>query len=85
MHTTTLNVEGFSDVVLIHNGDFSGDSYIRWLPKDHPVDKYREIILPDGFLRALILSVLTSVIPGKLETFLNRRAGQEFLLDILFR
>ncbi len=89
MHTTDLDLGG-RRAWMIHNGDFSGETVIRWEdegapPADGKEASYHEAVLPDGMLRSVVLAVATVQIPGKVETFLNSDAGQRLVERLLFR
>jgi hypothetical protein len=69
MHRTDIKDSGGNDWHVFHNGDWSGDVYIR--PADCPRDAAPNIIVPGFILKNACRAAVLEELKGKLETFLD--------------
>ncbi len=75
-HTIHLEVPGYSDAVIICNGDFSGTVHVRMWRKAGAADLNEapdvDVDLPNGTVVALIRAYVQYTLPGLLESWLPK-------------
>lgn len=73
MHTHRYKTEEYGEVVVIVNGDWSGDAIVRWgFTGKEPTAKYSEAVIPANLLLEISKGAAVDMVRDKLISTLEQ-------------